>query len=140
MDGSLTDDGLVGGRCAACGRSHFPAAGWCPWCGADEVDVVTLSTTGTLWAWTAVVAPPPGYEGEVPFGFGVVELPADGLRIVTRLTEPDPSRLTLGQPVELRRVELPDGATTWAFGPVDGSGLWISRPGEISRARNGTVR
>jgi len=114
----ISDQGLVGGRCTACGRSHFPPADWCPWCGGDEVDAVTLSTTGTLWAWTAVQAPPPGYDGEVPYGFGVVELPADGLRVVTRLTEPDPTRLSLGQPVELRSVELPDGQTTWAFGPT----------------------
>ena len=114
----LSDDGLVGGQCASCRRRHFPPASWCPWCGGEEVDTVTLSTTGTLWAWTAVVAPPPGYDGEVPYGFGVVELPADGLRLVTRLTEPDPSRLTLGQPVELRTVTLPDGQTTWAFGPT----------------------
>lgn len=115
----ISDDGLVGGQCRSCHRRHFSPASWCPWCGADEVDTVALSTTGTLWAWTAVVAPPPGYDGEVPYGFGVVELPADGLRIVTRLTEPDPSRLTLGQPVELRTVTLGDGTTTWAFAPMD---------------------
>lgn len=114
----MTDDGLVGGRCAACDRVHFPPTAWCPWCGGDEVGTTTLSATGTLWAWTAVLAPPPGYDGEVPYGFGVVELPADGLRIVTRLTEPDPTRLTLGQPVALTTVPLPDGTATWAFGPT----------------------
>lgn len=119
MDDLVTTDGLIGGRCGACGRSHFPPAAWCPWCSVSDLDRVALSTTGTLWAWTGVVAPPPGYDGEVPYGFGVVELPADGLRIVTRLTEPDPSRLTLGQPVELRTVTLDDGTTTWAFAPVD---------------------
>ena len=46
-------------------------------------------TEGTLWGWTAVTAPPPGYDGELPFGFGVVEL-TDGLRVITRLTESDP--------------------------------------------------
>jgi hypothetical protein len=114
----ISDDGLVGGHCTTCRRRHFPPASWCPWCGAGEVDAVTLSTTGTLWAWTAVVAPPPGYDGEVPYGFGVVELPADGLRLVSRLTEPDPSRLSLVQPVHLCTVILPDGTTTWAFGPT----------------------
>jgi uncharacterized OB-fold protein len=79
------------------------------------VDEVTLSTSGTLWSWTAVLAPPPGYTGEVPYGFGVVELLADGLRVITRLTESDPSRLSLGQPVEYQTVDLPDGTTTWAF-------------------------
>jgi uncharacterized protein len=117
-DALFSEDGLVGGRCGPCGRAHFPLAEWCPWCGAEDVDRVGLSTSGTLWAWTAVVAPPPGYDGGVPYGFGVVELPADGLRVVTRLTEPDPSRLALGQPLRLRTVALDDGTTTWAFGPA----------------------
>ena len=58
-----------------------------------------------LWAWTAVTAPPPGYQGEVPFGVGVVELP-EGLRVITRLTEGDPGALASGQPMELRIVPL----------------------------------
>jgi uncharacterized OB-fold protein len=70
-----------------------------------------------LWSWTAVVAPPPGYEGDVPYGFGVVELPADGLRVVTRLTEPDPDRLRAGQPMAFTVVRLDGDRTTWAFGP-----------------------
>ena len=113
----FTEDGLVGGRCRSCERRHFPPSAWCPWCGGEEVDTITLSTSGTLWAWTAVLAPPPGSTGEVPYGFGVVELPADGLRVITRLTEPDPTRLTLGQPLEFRTIPLTDTQTTWAFAP-----------------------
>ncbi len=111
----FTDDGLVGGACAGCGRRHFPAAQWCPWCGAADPTQVVLSTAGTLWSWTSVVASPPGYLGDAPFGFGVVELPADGLRIVTRLTEADPSRLELGQPVDFVVVPLDADVSTWAF-------------------------
>ncbi len=33
---------------------------------------------------------PPGYAGAVPYGFGVVELP-EGLRVITRLADPDDS-------------------------------------------------
>jgi len=81
-----------------------------------------LSPTGNLWAWTAVTAPPPGYTGEVPFGVGVVELP-EGIRVIARLTESDPGRLTMGQLMELRVVPLhvdADGndVVTFAFGPV----------------------
>jgi uncharacterized OB-fold protein len=110
------EDGLVGGRCAACDRRHFPASAWCPWCGAPDPEEVVLSRTGTLWAWTAVTAAPPGYEGPVPFGFGVVELPADGLRVVTRLTVADPAALSPGQPVTYAVVDVA-GRPAWAFGP-----------------------
>jgi hypothetical protein len=112
----FTDEGLVGGFCAACSRRHFPLAEWCPWCGADDQAAVTLSTEGTVWSWTAVTSPPPGSVGDVPFGFGVVELPADGLRVVTRLLEADPSQLHEGRPVSFRVVDLDGETRTWAFG------------------------
>ena len=115
-DELFTDDGLVGGACSSCERKHFPLSAWCPWCGADDPTAVTLSTEGTVWSWTAVNAPPPGSVGDVPFGFGVVELPADGLRVVTRLVESDPDRLSAGQPVTFRVVELDAETRTWAYG------------------------
>ena len=110
---------LVGGRCRHCGRHHFPRAGICPYCSREEVDEVLLSSDGSLWAWTAVTAPPPGYLGEIPFGFGVVELP-EGVRVITRLTEADPSRLRYGQQMRMAVVPLhvdDEGRTivTWAF-------------------------
>ena len=58
---------------------------------------------------------PPGYEGPVPYGFGIVELTKEQLRIVTRLREADPARLSFGQPVQLVTDELPNGMVTWAF-------------------------
>jgi uncharacterized OB-fold protein len=111
---------LTGGRCSECGRHQFPRSAICPYCGADAVEEVALSPTGTLWAWTAVTAPPPGYRGDVPYGFGVVELP-EGLRVLTRLTESDPARLSFGQDVSLRLVPLHtddegNPVVTWAFG------------------------
>jgi uncharacterized protein len=110
-----TADGprLEGARCATCDRLHFPAADVCPWCGSDDTIAALLSPTGRLWAWTAVTAAPPGYDGDVPFGFGVVELP-EGLRIITRLIEADPSRLAAGDEMHLTTIPVGDDRT-WAF-------------------------
>jgi uncharacterized protein len=91
---------LLGGRCRACGHHHFPRQPVCPYCSSERTAGVELSSRGRLWAWTAVTHPPPGYRGEVPYGFGVVEL-AEGLRVVTRLSEADPGRLAAGQPMHL---------------------------------------
>ncbi len=107
---------LLGSRCGACGGTHFPRHEACPYCSSADVAPAELSPVGTLWAWTAVTAPPPGYQGEVPFGFGVVELP-EGVRVVTRLTSADPAALHAGDPMELRIVPLHDDVVTYAFGP-----------------------
>ena len=113
---------LLGTRCGACGKVHFPRADACTYCASPDPQPVELSRQGTLWAWTAVTAPPPGYQGEVPFGVGVVELP-EGVRVITRLTESDPSALAEGQPMELRIVPLHKGedgneVVTYAFAPA----------------------
>jgi uncharacterized OB-fold protein len=70
-----------------------------------------------------VTHPPPGYKGEIPYGFGVVELP-EGLRVITRLTESDPDHLRVDQPVHLvvEPLHVDDGGhsvLTYAFAPDD---------------------
>jgi uncharacterized OB-fold protein len=117
-DGSIV---LVGGYSPSSGRTHFPRLAACPYTGADDVEEVELPTAGTLWGWTAVTARPPGYDGPLPFGFGVVEL-SDGLRVITRLTVADPHDLAFGQPMHLVTDALhadDDGTTviTYAFAP-----------------------
>lgn len=118
-DGSVH---LLGGFSPSSGHYHFPRLPACPYTGADDVVGVDLSDHGTLWGWTAVTAPPPGYQGDVPFGFGIVALP-EGLRVITRLTEADPSRLEHGLPMRLVAVPLhtdDDGTEvlSYAFSPV----------------------
>lgn len=124
--GLFTDDddpALLGGRCRNCRRPHFPSAALCPYCSSAEVEEARFSGPGRLWVHTAVTAAPPGYSCEVPYGFGVVELP-EGIRVVTRLTEADPGRLRAGQPMALVVVPLhtdEDGrqVVTYAFAPAD---------------------
>ena len=108
---------LVGGYSPSSGQYHFPRAEVCPYSGADDVEPVALPSTGTLWLWTAVTSAPPGYEGPVPYGFGVVELDGIGLRVVGRLTEPDPDALHEGRPVRVVPTTISD-VTVWAFEPV----------------------
>jgi uncharacterized OB-fold protein len=117
-DGGLT---LLGGYSPSSGLHHFPRFATCPYTGADDVEPARLANRGTLWAWTAVTAAPPGYTGPVPFGFGVVEL-TDGLRIVTRITEADPAALTFAMQMRVVAdvIAVDDDGTevvAWAFAP-----------------------
>jgi uncharacterized OB-fold protein len=120
----LDDDGriaLIGGYSPTSGQYHFPRLDTCPYTGATDIETVALSTDATLWLWTAVTAAPPGYAGPVPFGFGVVELERERLRVITRLTESDPAQHTAGQPMRLVAETLPgdegEPRVTWAFEP-----------------------
>ena len=113
---------LLGARCAACGAYHFPASPDCPYCSAEGCVERELSESGVLCLFTTVVNRPPGYAGDVPFGFGVVELP-EGLRIIARLTESDLERLDFGMPMRLAIVPLhvdDEGrqVVTYAFAPA----------------------
>jgi uncharacterized protein len=127
-DGLFTDGAppaLLGSRCEACGASHFPRHQTCPYCSVEDPRPVELGRSGTLWSWTAVTAPPPGYIGVTPYGVGVVELP-EGIRVITRLTESDPAALTLGCPMQLQIVVLHtddagNDVITYAFAPVAAS-------------------
>jgi uncharacterized protein len=122
---TMAEDGtprLIGGLCAACRRHHFPLLTTCPYCSAEAVTEALLSGTGSLWGWTSVTTAPPGYRGSVPFGFGIVELP-EGLRVITRLTEPMPDRLEWGQPMRMvvAPLHLDDegrSVVTYAFAPA----------------------
>jgi uncharacterized OB-fold protein len=124
-EGLFTDGdppALLASRCTNCGRYLFPRVDTCTYCASEETEPVDLAGPGTLWAWTAVTAAPPGYEGAVPFGIGVVELP-EGIRVHTRLTESDPSSLAAGQPMVLRVVPLHQDdegrdVVTYAFAPA----------------------
>lgn len=112
---------LVGARCGACRQLHFPASPCCPYCSAEQCERILLSTRGTLYAYTAVEKPPPGYRGRVPYGFGVVELP-EGIRLISRLTESRIAALSFGMGLRLVLEELfvtdaGDSVIGWAFAP-----------------------
>ncbi len=113
-DGSLT---LLGGYSPSSGHHHFPLARVCPYTGADDVAATRLPATGRLWLWTAVTTAPPGYDGPVPYGFGIVALDGIDLRVVGRLTVADPTALHEAQPMRLVPDRFGD-VTTWAFAPA----------------------
>jgi uncharacterized OB-fold protein len=111
---------LLGTRCDECGHHAFPRASTCPYCGSERVVDTRLSGTGFLRGWTEVTTAPPGFHGDVPFGFGIVELP-EGLRVITRLAAPVDG-YTYGLAMHLRIVPLhtaDDGTQieTWEFAP-----------------------
>jgi len=126
---------LIASRHRRTGAVTFPADP-----AHEDLDVILLSRRGTLFTWTTqqFVPPSPPYAGETDpgsfeaYAVGYVELP-EGILVEGRLTESDPERLTIGQPMELVLVpfgERPgtDGGpaseiVTFAFAPVTAQGV-----------------
>jgi len=129
FDWPAVEPALKASRCRECGSWAFPCMSSCRGCGGTAVETVLLPRRGILWTWTVQrfmpKAPYRSIDSEaafVPFGLGYVELPGV-LRIETRLTEHDPAKLRIGDPVELAfytQFVEPDGTevVNYAFRPV----------------------
>ncbi|WP_416211379.1 Zn-ribbon domain-containing OB-fold protein [Frankia sp. Cas3] len=122
------DDGpsLVASSCRSCGTTTFPRQQSCPKCTRMDMKDRLLPRSGTLWSFTVQnFRPKPPYAGPEPFtpyGVGYVELPG-AVIVEAVLTENDPQRLHIGEPMELVLVPLchdDDGTQvlTYAFSPV----------------------
>jgi uncharacterized OB-fold protein len=127
-EGLFADDGeprLIAGFCFGCERFHFPRFASCPYCSAEGCVERPVGPRGVLRLFTTVVNRPPGYRGDVPFGFGVVELP-EKLRVISRLTENRVEQLRVGQAMRLVVTPLhvdDEGreVVTYAFAPAEGA-------------------
>ncbi|MFI7670727.1 Zn-ribbon domain-containing OB-fold protein [Nocardia sp. NPDC049526] len=93
-----------------------------------------LGNRGTLWSFTTQQFRPPSppYDGNdtseafVPYALGYIELPGE-LLVQARLTQSDPAKLRIGQPMEMVVVPYTvraDGTEvlTYAFAPADTTG------------------
>lgn len=117
---------LIASKCKKCGTVMFPKAAFCsnPVCEKkrENVEVVQLSNTGTLWTYTQqVYAPPAPFKKEPfePYGIAMVDTP-EGLRVLGILTTND--GLKLGGKVELTTGKLYEDEEneyiTWMWKPV----------------------
>lgn len=118
LDGAIAFDGdgrpaaLQGGRCRRCGAVTFPQKPICPGCwGEGTQDAAQLSKEGTLYTFTVVRNPPPGFTA--PYVLGYIDLP-ENLRVMARLEGEPPPGLAPGARVVIEIgavVSDDDGAT-----------------------------
>lgn len=73
---------LKGYRCKKCGQLDFPKLSPCPNCWGEEFEMVPLSRTGKLYAFTEIYFGQPGVQA--PYTFAYVDLP-ENLRIFAQL-------------------------------------------------------
>ena len=97
-DGS--DGVLLGFRCRACGIHAFGASVYCQACTSNDLEPVELGREGTLYSYTVVRVPPPGWPGPVPYVLGQVELP-EGPHVLAEVIDCAHEDLKVGLPVDL---------------------------------------
>jgi uncharacterized OB-fold protein len=92
-------DGKIGlGRCRSCGRSFLPRA-VCPFCWALDPEPVFSTGRGSVYSFTVCHrAGAPGFEADVPYTIGLVELD-EGVRMLAGILV-DPGSVSIGMPVQ----------------------------------------
>lgn len=101
----LTDESgqrgvLLGMRCLQCGVFVFGPATFCQSCTSPDLEEVELSTEGTLYSYTIVRVPPPGWPGPVPYVLGEAELP-EGPHVLAEVIDCAHDDLRVGMSVRL---------------------------------------
>lgn len=103
-------EGLVGGRCRACGTVQYPRQRYCvnPGCNAldSQDDYLFAERTGKVLSYTADALT---YSPDPPTYFGMVQVDGGG-RLLMDFTEIDPATVDVGLPVRMVfRIKDTDG-------------------------------
>ncbi len=110
---------LVGNRCNACGRMHFPRHAWCARCCSGDLTDVPLAEHGRIGAFSWIDRQPADAFIRAPYMQAEVEYP-EGVSAFS-VIEAVPGDLEPGMPAEvvLRAYETPEGPRrAFVFRPV----------------------
>jgi uncharacterized OB-fold protein len=98
---------LEGGLCRSCGHTMLPKGEVCPICGSKDIVTKQLPRRGKVISYSVIWNAPRGYEYYTPYIVALIEL-EDGTRLMSQLTDVEPSQVTEGMEVEmvLRKVRV----------------------------------
>ncbi len=97
----LKDGRLMGSRCTACGLVSFPPRADCSACRHGEFEFTELSGRGTVMTFTTIEAAPAGFEDDVPFHLGVIDLEETGRLLANFGDTIDPEQIAIDMPVQV---------------------------------------
>jgi hypothetical protein len=103
-------------KCNSCSRFWYYPAPICPHCGSLEYTWTPVSGRATVYSFTWVHRPAPGFEDLVPYAYALVELD-EGPILATNIVETDADKLKIGQPVEVTYQDFTDEITLPLFRP-----------------------
>ncbi len=91
---------LEGNECEACGARYFPPREICKVCRSRSLAPHPLRGEGILASYTVIYQAPAGFESQVPYAVGLVDL-VEGPRITAMLSDVNADELRIGLPVEM---------------------------------------
>jgi uncharacterized protein len=116
----LRDGRLSTTRCPKDGALHWPPRVACPQCHREDLTWVDLPETGTIYAFSAVLAGAPlSMETDVPYAVGLVDLEGVDLRLFGRIEGRPWTDLTIGDRVAVEPYEVGDGRVFYRFRASD---------------------
>ncbi len=94
----------------------WPPRTVCPTCHTSDLEWVDLPGSGTLYAFSAVLAGAPfGMEQDVPFAVGLVDLEGVPLRLFGRIVGRPWDELSVGDRVAVESYPASDGRVFYRF-------------------------
>jgi uncharacterized OB-fold protein len=110
---------LVVPRCTTCATFRFPPTPYCHECTHQDVDLVEMAGTGTVYSYTvARHAPVALLAGSVPYVIGVIDIDgAPGIRMIANIVDCNPDTVVIGDPVTVVWDDIDDEVTIPRFRP-----------------------
>ena len=99
---------LIGSKCSTCGELFFPPRNACLSCLMPTKNGFKFSGFGDVLSYTVIHAAPAGFQKEIPYIVGLVEL-EEGPRVTAQIVDIDPEDMVLGLQVQttFRRYAAP---------------------------------
>ena len=103
-------------RCLNCRGWRLPSRPRCPDCWATETEWAKASGRAKLYSFGIMHQKFPGFEGDAPYNFAIVEL-AEGPRIVSNIVDVPDASLRCDMPLRAVFDDVADDTTLIRFAP-----------------------
>jgi uncharacterized OB-fold protein len=91
---------FLGRRCRNCGEYFMDMPIFCLNCSSSDFELVELSRQGILLTYTVIYVPPLGWQGQVPYILGSVQLP-EGIEVLTEVINLPKDKIKIGMKMEM---------------------------------------
>ena len=101
-------------RCRSCTAYRLPSRPRCPDCWSTDTEWAVASGRGTLYSFGLMHQKFPGFEGETPYQYAIVELD-EGPRIVSNIVGVPEGEVVVDMPLQALFDDVSDDTTLIRF-------------------------